>query len=155
MDTNSSSILSAQAEIADKEATILQLQADNKNMHDSLIESKRCAEHATKAILGKSIPEANGAILLAIYHLDEALLTNQSTTLAEHDEAVRASESAWVIERPINGGSLYYAGVCGLKTHDDAIRFAREIDANKVLNVLKEMKLISGNYIVTQHVWCG
>lgn len=49
------------------------LEAKLKIAVDGSLEAKRCAEHASKAILGKSYPEANGAIMLCINHLEQAL----------------------------------------------------------------------------------
>lgn len=66
------------------------------------------------------------------------------------------NETAWLIEHKESHGVLYYGGLCGLKTNEEAIRFSREIDAKRMLNALAENNLLTREkYVVTEHVWMG
>jgi hypothetical protein len=72
----------------------------------------------------------------------------------EGKENKMKNEIAWLIERPLNGGSLYFGGINKLVNNENAVRFSRELDAKKVLNLLNLMELLpEGNYIVTEHIW--
>ena len=63
-------------------------------------------------------------------------------------------EKAWLVERLLNGGSLYFGGGTELVNNENAVRFSREIDAKKTLGLLNVMELLpEGNYIVAEHVW--
>lgn len=64
---------------------------------------------------------------------------------------------AWVIEFPVNGGSLYFCGSFCLGTSQSAIRFSRQEDSQRVLNFLIASELIdkSKTPSVTEHMWMG
>ena len=64
------------------------------------------------------------------------------------------NNQAWLIERKLDGGSLYIGRNCCLVSNADAIRFSREIDAKRVLTIFNEMEILpTDKYIVTEHVW--
>ena len=63
-------------------------------------------------------------------------------------------EKAWLVERLLNGESLYFGGSTELVNNENAVRFSREIDAKKTLDLLNVMELLpEGRYIVAEHVW--
>ena len=66
------------------------------------------------------------------------------------------NSTAWLIERKLDGGSLYIGRNCCLVSNADAIKFLAEIDAKRVLTILSEANLMpTANYLVTEHVWVG
>lgn len=64
------------------------------------------------------------------------------------------NSTAWLIERKLDGGSLYIGRNGCLVSNADAIRFSREIDAKRTLETFEKLKLIpKAVHIITEHIW--
>lgn len=66
-------------------------------------------------------------------------------------------EIGWLIERQdtVSVRALWWTGLGWTTESLDAVRFAREQDANKVIATRRFAELCDATVTATEHMWCG